>query len=416
MKKIYFCYLNLIDENNNFKKSGIIDAYTKINKLFGSFFELIETREIIPNQVNIIIEDFRLHNVDQINSVKKKFPKTKIILVLSEFFTENMTLNTFHLNKDNKYFYKLLYDNFKTYITYKNIALRILRYFPKFFNLLLTYNIAILFLPEILLARLKVNISILNIFILVLSCIHIIKPFKLLIELIKKRSHLDLNYLYSLKNDLHFYYRFLCLSKVDHQIDMILKTHPKIKTGMLDKIKNFNLNFCPERKIEIEKNFDLYDRILSFSGECSIYRKSFFQENIFETKLNLKDNIKNKLKRDIDHLLNLENKFIDKETIVEKTLFDLHPKKTAEWVYSSPTRYYRSINNNTIPITFKIENINDEITNKLSIEVENFGDFLESFFKNPEEKISNFNKNIESYNYECDQYNKNIINEVNNLL
>ena len=28
-----------------------------INKLFGSFFELIETREIIPNQVNIIIED-----------------------------------------------------------------------------------------------------------------------------------------------------------------------------------------------------------------------------------------------------------------------------------------------------------------------------------------------------------------------
>ena len=90
---------------------------------------------------------------------------------------------------------------------------------------------------------------------------------------------------------------------------------------------------------------------------------------------NIENNIiKKNIKKSLNNLNELNLGFIEKDNIgnKKKFLFQLHPKKTKEWSFSSPTRYYRSLEKNIIPLTFLSDKISDQITQSYTIEIKDF--------------------------------------------
>ena len=151
----------------------------------------------------------------------------------------------------------------------------------------------------------------------------------------------------------------------------------------------------------------------------SIHRKKLF-ENL-KLRLNL-NNINNEIiKKNIKTSLNILNEldlgFLDKDVrpLKKKFIFQLHPKKTEEWNFSSPTRYYRSLEKNIIPLTFLSDKISDQITQSYSIEIDDFNDFLNQFCLNPKKIIEEFIVKIQKMNNFSNKSNNEIFDNIKKL-
>ena len=419
-KKIYF-YTSNFFKKKLFDKNQIGELYNKIHLLFKNKFTILESENLVPNELNIVVEHFNsIAQIMKIVEVKKKYPNTKIILVLSEFINKDITLNSFHINKDNIDFYNsffTLYSNMK-YVKY--LIHKFLSFFPIFFNKILIavlyFDIGELVIPMrfVKFNKYGKSISLINIMSFIISFINILNFSKLIVNMWKVKSKLNYAYLNSIKTDVLFFYRYKMLKKLKGKVDLILKTHPKISSNLFQDVNQFNIFFDFQNLFQLN-DLKSYKNILSFSGELNDYRKLKIKEE-FDKKLNLEDKyLYEKINSDIKKILNTPNQFIDESLTDKKVLFNLHPKKTAEWPYSSPTRYYRSVENNTIPLTFASEHISDNFTNKSTIEVSHLVDFLNDFFKQKEIYIKKFNNNCVEFNKDSNIENKKILTSVEEL-
>ncbi len=440
MKKIYLCFFNRKDVNNNknFNIGSVIDLYLKLNQLCNSNnYELIKTDQIQPGEINFIIEDFKVDHVDHINSIKKKNPSTKIILFLTEFFTtvkDITTLNTFHLNEKNLNLYRSLFNFWESYIQVRSAFEIFRKFIPYFFNFIFRLNLATIFvfisktivplgiynkMPVSRVVRLEHLIKIL------ITCLFLNKSLPLTIALFKfKKSLLNKNFLLTIKNDLLFYYRYLSLKSIEKNIDLVIKSHPEIHTGKLFKdTKSFIIYFNSTKKLEYidfqNKNIDFFE----FSGEMSTHRKNLILDLIENLKIDdqIEPVIKNKILKSLVKLHEIELGFYDIDLIENKKkkqkkyIFQIHPKKTKEWSFSSPTRYYRSLEKNIIPITFISDNISDETTKFFTLEIDDFNQFLKNYISAPKNIVDDMNIKIAHLNDFAETKNQELFSYIKNL-
>lgn len=136
-----------------------------------------------------------------------------------------------------------------------------------------------------------------------------------------------------------FYIRFLTFRILRNYYDLFLLSHE-----FIDK----NCNFLFDKKTKIidwisdPKEIDLNKKnfVISFSGAPTPYRRLVLE------KLNFNKNIFINLINNFD----LKKSFIKSKFDKKNLVFSLHPKKTENWKYSSPTRYVNSLKKGEIPI------------------------------------------------------------------
>lgn len=429
MKKIYLCFFNRINlQNNKFNLGSVVDFVKKLSELAKlNGYELVKTRDIKPGKLNILIEDFKNSDVAYINKIKKENPNTKLILILTEFFNsiDNLdTLNTFHLGKNNKTFYINLFGTIETYLKVRKYFELFRNIMPYWFNFLLKLNLSKIIFPYILYNKFAIarNFLVEHVFKTTLALLFSIHRTIIIFFIIIKnpRSKINKPYLNQLKTDILFYYRYSSLKKLENNFDLIIKAHPNIDPKFIFKEKKIStLYFNPSKIPTFDLINDANINLFEFSGEMSIHRKKLF-ENL-KLRLNL-NNINNEIiKKNIKTSLNILNEldlgFLDKDVrpLKKKFIFQLHPKKTEEWNFSSPTRYYRSLEKNIIPLTFLSDKISDQITQSYSIEIDDFNDFLNQFCLNPKKIIEEFIVKIQKMNNFSNKSNNEIFDNIKKL-
>lgn len=398
-KKIYF----VIGNHREFV--GIKSYFLFIKELFSSY-KIIKTKDIQKNSINILVENFKKNEVQQIINNKKKF-NSKIIFILTEFVNNKAeTYNSFELDKE---FYKYIPFNLFNML-----------------NIGLVY-IFIYFLIVILFFDLKIS----NFYILILTLIYAIGPtlyynfkqyFKKILtkhtkfNLKKYRNFKKIFFGYKKKKKYkgfsirntkfyinlvllrYFKERFIQANKLINHADILLVSHPSIyktckkknnKTYyVFPKIKNFKPNKL--------KNSS---KIFKFSGELTNYRYEFF-DKIYENTKKFFKNEKNYFEPYYLFFKNLKKKqsgnFIDIKS-TEKYKYSFHPKKRSEWYFSSPIRYIEALKNGEIPIIF--DNYKDVISKNLAIKLnENSKSDLLNILKFNSKQLKYIKTGIINYN------------------
>ena len=108
---------------NHNSRLGIEDHITILQEIFRpNSFKIIVVTDIVPNKINLFIEEQSKKSInDTIIKIKTLYPKTKLIMLLTEFPTYNsneVSYNQFE-TKGNLYnIYKLIYE----FSDYFNIA------------------------------------------------------------------------------------------------------------------------------------------------------------------------------------------------------------------------------------------------------------------------------------------------------
>jgi len=371
-KKIYF----IIGQHKSLLG---IKSYLKIIKQnFEKNYDIIISKKFKPKSVNILVENFSSEDIDQIKKLKNQ-SSFKIILVATEFFNNKLnTFNCFEYNNSTLLKYDYFFIKFILYLLILNHSVRnkVKKFLIKHFN----FNI-------IKYRRFK-------------------KYFfkrKFLNKIDKIAAQTSLGryskYYYFKKRNENFI-------KVLDYTDILLASHPVILRNYKSKFKKVfyimpKLNFYRQDKT---KNFSSY---FKFSGELTSYRQNFFKKNLDSIKKHdLKDNEKfriflNKIiKHEVQKFIDIPNK--------RKFKFSLHPKKNAEWPYSSPVRYIDAINNGEVPLIF--DKFDDFFSRNLTIFI-NFNS-IKSLKKLTKK---NYKKNIQDINNGILKYNK-FINNNNKLL
>ena len=319
MKRKYFFYLQ---PNVEFK--GVKHFYQIYKKPIKN---LKLTRRIVPNNTNVIIENFKDTDVEYIIKSKKE-KNIKLILILTEFWNHNaQTINCFD--------YKFIFPKISLKILLK--VFLILSFFKRnIFNRLINL-------------RTKVG------------------------ENKKKQKSKKEGFLYYLHNLVSWKRRYNNTLKVIPYVDLIVTSHPEIlKHPKLKKIKKLYYPYLFSFRESKKKN------IFGFGGASSDYRINFF--NQLEKK-----NKDQKYRKNILEIKNelSKNSFIGNHEKNFHFFFSLHPKKNSIWPYSSPVRYIGSVNNGEIPIVFDNFKFNDYLSKILTLKCNNLD--LRKFYQNRKE-------------------------------
>jgi hypothetical protein len=373
--KLNICTFNFADT------SGIKDYIYFFQNNLKDRFSVKISKQIDKNAINIFIDDF--HNQNSVKYLKKKKsenPNLRLAIVLTEFFNNNVqTLN--HFEFQEKPPFDFIYKSISLVIRINNIIEKIftlaftqilfdfLLYVPVFFVCIFTVKYVnnfyyclvfkivpskISFIKQKLMSLIKYLLLILlSPLILVLNIKDILKFnfIKSFYIFIQKNRFLKFNiFIHKLRsqasNIIYFKKRYNGLKEVIMHFDEIFYSHPDIKKTIDRKIFTINakleknLIFCP-------KNLSFFpskNNIFYFSGELTPYRSKIF------------DNLKKKNNSCWSKLTyNLNNSIYGTyhtDGLDRKFCFSLNPRKNSEWPYSSPTRYYRSLEQKEIPIVF----------------------------------------------------------------
>ncbi len=354
------------------------------------------SHEIVPNKINIIIEDFNIYLTQDMVEISKTHPKTKFVLYVTEYLTKKY--GQLFLNVFSK----------KDYICRK-IALMEVFIFSPISNLLDLSNSSrfIFYLEKI---RRRIVRPILNKF----------------FERINK----------SLDNEIMMARRQKNLFKIAHLFSLCISTTEAVLRGY-NKLCSCKLNYLPVF-VNIEKTLANRKRnrklpTIFFSGRMTPYRKLVIDEiNISKRKKNsypltLINLYPQDVKQDFEMKMNnlatgifgnkiakdatkLKKEIFSKNIeIIDITIYELLKKEVnpsfeiyipqdVKWPYSSPNRTLLSIESGFIPLDYG--NFDDHDINEvtITIDTQNISKYLKLSVNDLKPVYENLDKKIQKYN------------------
>lgn len=357
----------------------IEDIVKIIKEIFSkNNFEVIVSRnDILLNGNNIFLELFYTKkHVENLQKIKKKFPNTKFILLLTENFPTkklSQSCNDFNSN------YLVIF------IT------RIIIFFERIFIFFFQVTS---FLKRLIGSRLffsdknKVNIKIKPIK---------LKNFKRLSILNFLISHLNIfEFVKNLQTQEINIKRYLFTKKLIKDFDCLLTIHPKITR--LSKIFYGKDSFTLFPLANLNKLYldDINKQTMISTGLQTEYRRTYISKM-------------NKLLSDSEYSIK-EAGFESKEFLKNYELnYNVHHNEA--WPNSSAVRIIRSLWNNQIPIVAK--KFNDHMVEKLSIELnEHNVKKINDLIKDHKKKIK---KRINQYNLDVENMNQCFLNQIKNF-
>ena len=321
---------------------GIEQQKSILKRAFDKFedFKLIETDYLMPNEINLIIEEANADLISLMERIKKDYTNTKFILFLTEYLTPSILgnqLNTF----DKKTSLSHSYIHLSRAIPFINLY-RTEYQIPSFFG---RYGIIKFFILK----------AIRYLFILPLRIIHDNDSLINVLELCRRE------YCLNQTKDLYD----LCFSNCKAVND----SYKKFFNKKVILVPTFvDIKTAKKSKDLIEKDeFKSYYSGLFFSGRLTSFRKEFLRKlyrinNYYPGKQLLL------YKTRIDFLRNDNNNI---------PMFEIYIKQEKDWPYSSPMRTLMSIERGYIPIN--VGKFDDHDINMCAIEISDSTDHNKIF-------------------------------------
>ena len=374
---------------------GISDHISIIKEVLDKHdFEIEIVEDIIPNKVNLFIEEQSNNKVNNlINKTKKLYPKTKFVMVLTEFPTKiknKISYNEFEKNSILFPYFKFTYNLINPiieYINYKRIITTINNLNFKFLN-----N-TIIFIGRILIKtreERKNKRGYLTSLLVKLNVYY--KKIKTWLKPILK-----LTYIYNFYYIVYMEKRANGTKQIKESVDLHLSVHPSINERALKYFKIQSYTIFP-----LVKNFNT--NILFNNSNKIIHTGRDTPERLAILK-----NLSTKLLAINSKYQFINIGFISENKIINNVCGTINIPQSIEWKFSSPVRTFRSIKRNHIP--FVTNYFNDHPIEKLNVLLkdENIYDI--------EKLISNYYKNInDKINEYCTLANDNNNIYVNKLL
>jgi hypothetical protein len=334
MKVVYLVLENHIEKRN------VKDLY----KIFNSTFLKIECKianAIIPNNINIILEEFTNPEfLKKLIYLKKKYPKTKYVCIFSEYITKN-TFNNFKLKQN---------INFKYYLIkfLENLIKKI-------------HKLIVKIEKKIFIQKTDIYRKVYKFFVLFFR--------RLLIRFFDK----------DIIEDIYMKERFLTFVKASKYIDFFLSWNEKQKKKLNQFTNKKVLILYPDLK-KVSAN---PVKGISISGTATKYRIEIIKKILH--KIQVKNNF---------------HHFIKNYFLIKKNFYwySLNPGKEKIWPYPSLIRYLISLERNEIPLV--IENYKDKMTSWLTFKIKLKSITNKNFFskKNYNKKLRIINKKISILN------------------
>ena len=309
-------YINLYTHNHNSRK-GIDDFCTTLTQIFSSRgLPVIEGDSLVSDGINLLIDEFSTdERVENLQNFKEKNKKASVVLVLTEFFQQHSLIDSLNL------FDRILVPLF---LCFYMPRLRWMRHNTRKFRIkecLKSLCVAplvapVLFMMEVLLyfLREKHNARLLN-------------------------KILDIKSQFAVA--IYMHNRFLGLVEVLGCVDGIIVAHDGIRPGLEEIIRKNNVKFdfiqlfVPELTGSFEKSLFLKNKLgLQVSGTITHYRKKCVDNLILDaakSKIEAFKKVHIKSFSEADQQLTLSS------------AYSFHPPQSNSWLYSSPTRIYRSL-------------------------------------------------------------------------
>ena len=344
---------------------------------------------LIPNETNIIIDNLFSHDLSAISSIKKNYPKTKLIFLATEFNDFNDYLhNNFNPKSKLKMFINhiinaLIPTIFAIYrlkfILYKNKSqVKIFKSYQELQN----YNFEPKETKENKNKKIFAFSRIWYIKKILFGILAVFTPYILIIAKNKFKPiviNQKLKFLVFLRPKL----RFINMLYALRFFDLIIRSHPAIlfKSTMVNKMMDLPiiLDFNNNKK---NKNF-------SFSGIFTKYRYDRFNSLINHSKIS---------KNNFEFLNNNRvNSYIINDD--DEAAYSFYPKKDRFWKYSSPMSLIMSINKGSVPIIMD-QFPEDKFVNRCWVNILNINekDKFSYLIKNRKTLQKNLKRNIEINN------------------
>ena len=301
------------------QKDIIKRSFERINE-----YELIETYNIIPNQLNIIIEELNIDLVNYLIKIKKNHKDTKLIIFVTEYLVQSFfgkQLNTFDIKTKISHLYliKCLNIPFVNFIKVKNS-------FEKFKR-------------DYFLRNLIEKI--------------IIYPLSLILDRDGLGNVIDISR------------REYCLKKAKNLFDLCISNSAPVNSSY-KKFFNCEIILLPTyidktKSIKARNNFlksnKQYIPGMFFSGRLTKYRKKLLSKFWHINSLYPYE------------LLNYQSSINNFKNgkLKEIPLYEIYIKQEKNWPYSSPMRTLLSIEEGFIPIN--VGQFNDHSLNQLAINI-----------------------------------------------
>ena len=410
-KKLFFVV------GNHLSIVGIESYYFILKEIFSNY-KIVKTNKIKKNSINIIIENFKKKQVDEIIKYKQNY-NSKIILILTEFINKKaQTYNSFELkNKIHRYIPYQIFSFLNLGIIFSLIYTLIVIFFfeIKISNFYILIAILIYFLGPIFYYKFKQKLKKI---LIKHTSFNLIKyrKFKEKFYVYKRKkvnrfNIRNINFLIKLFRFRYFKIRYIQAKRMLNIADLILVSHPSIYKDLGNINKKVYYVFPEIKKIKFNKVKNP-SRVFKFSGEFSSYRYLYF-EDLSKGFTQIDSNIKKSYQIFFNKIKKKRNKFIDINSTY-KYKFSLHPKKNADWKYSSPVRYIEAIKNGEIPIIF--DDFKDFISTNLAISLKNNSKKENAdVFSNHNRSSNKIIKGIKKYNHFLKKNKEDIINETYKL-
>lgn len=352
-----------------------------------SLYECVSfSKEIVPNNINIIVEQFSSGIFcNRIILLKKKYPGTSFILFITEI-PINGSYNLFDKSDDfNNFIFNFNLNNILSKIVNKNnelifydILIPILRFIS-----ILNYFKKILIKFSYLIAPPLVD----RFFIRLKNKIHI--PFALNQKYTQICNHIE-NYCFYAR---FINTKFLIKNKVFSKIFIINSSSTMLTNDA------FGVEFIEFPYLYPKAKLQSKDNILMFSGTITNERLAIF------------DRIK---QNGIYMLLNSEMKDEIRTLYSSRSMFSLHiPRYSSDISFSSPTRTIHAIKNGMLPLHFSRCSESDF---EKQLNIPYLSDFISQGYSNQDLSmalVNLYNEKINTYNSEYENWN---LNNKNKLL
>ena len=353
--------------NNHIETDGIRQQIDLIKYVFKKLpdWELKRSEYLIPNQINLMIEENNFEFTKKMIDIKNRYPDTKYLLFVTEYLTTSL------------FGYQLNSFDFKTKLMHAYIeffsALKLLNLFSKkkldsrFFNSIdrhtIYYKISRL-LNGILLAPLKIfcNYDSLKNAIQITRREHFLKKTRFLYDLVMSNAE---------------------------AVNITYKNFFKSEVVILPTFINTKKVIEARSRIQKKLNKEFYNGLF-FSGRITSYRKKIIKK-ILAYNDGFSKSPFFKYSPRIDDLATRDEEKIP--------LFELYIKQEKKWPYSSPMRTIMSIEKGFYPLD--LDFFNDHDINKIPISVKNhdINKILYLITKNTvEEHLNYLDKKIDLHN------------------
>ena len=314
---------------NHISQIGIEDFYEILKDIFISRgIEFEKTDRLDPDATNIVIEEFSSsYEIHYLQDFKRSHPKSKLIIVLTEFFSDQKLSYSFNV------FSRLLVPSYllccRPLILFKRKDLPAARVHEYACASLL----ALIWIPLIFVGKL-------------ISLFGRLPLASVLKRLVDEMQH-------KLSVAAYMQTRFIGFEQIFSFADGFLLAHEGIRPGLekflcTRKTKiQFSELFLPEMLKFDEDKFLLNKKVgFEITGTITRYRKQQLNK---VTKM-ARDHSLLELTR---HFVKSFNPKIGKNE--NRPAFSLHPPQTSRWSFSSPTRIYRAvIKDRNVPVVTKI--------------------------------------------------------------